>query len=226
MSGGDASKNLTAKGAKAPPPRLKFWPSTDSSPSQKAGVAAAVRRGIGMGARPQEASMITAYHSTVLDYPVDRVWSRIRDFNNYPAYIDGVTASVIEDNKRGDEVGAVRRFKYGDNWIRQRLSEHSDTQRTLTYRGIELFAFPAGRMDDPPAPIRYEAMRASSSATRTPRLSNVWMAFPMILATFSQRTSQKDKSNLSMSEAGITPPPQSPSAAARRRYPTRTPRPA
>ena len=67
-----------------------------------------------------------------------------------------MTASVIEDNRRGDEVGAVRRFKYGDNWICQRLSEHSDTQRTLTYMGIELFAFPAGRMDDPPAPIRYE----------------------------------------------------------------------
>ncbi len=66
--------------------------------------------------------MITAYHSTVLDYPVDRVWSLIRDFNNYPAYIDGVSASVIGSNKRGDEVGAVRRFKYGDNWIRQRLS--------------------------------------------------------------------------------------------------------
>ena len=74
--------------------------------------------------------MITAYHSTVLDHPVDRVWSLIRDFNNYAAYMDGVSASVIEDNKRGDEVGAVRRFKYGDNWIRQRLSEHSDTQRT------------------------------------------------------------------------------------------------
>jgi hypothetical protein len=100
--------------------------------------------------------MITAYHSTVLDHPVDRVWSLIRDFNNYPAYIDGVSASVIEDNKRGDEVGAVRRFKYGDNWIRQRLSEHSDAQRTLSYAGIELFAFPAGRTDDPPSPIRYE----------------------------------------------------------------------
>ena len=100
--------------------------------------------------------MITAYHSTVLDHPVDRVWSLIRDFNNYPAYIDGVSASVIEDNKRGDEVGAVRRFKYGGNWIRQRLSDHSDERRTLTYVGMELFAFPAGRMDDPPSPIRYE----------------------------------------------------------------------
>ena len=100
--------------------------------------------------------MITAYHSTVLDHPVDRVWSLIRDFNNYPAYIDGVTASVIEDGKRGDEVGAVRRFKYGDNWIRQRLSDHSDEARSLSYVGMELFAFPGGRMDDPPSPIRYE----------------------------------------------------------------------
>src|SRR5580704_3670133 len=107
------------------------------------------------GSPSQEASMITAYHSTVLDHPVDRVWSLIRDFNNYPAYIDGVTASVIEDNRRGNEVGAVRRFKYGDNWIRQRLSDHSDERRSLTYVGIELFAFPAGRMDDPPSPIRY-----------------------------------------------------------------------
>jgi hypothetical protein len=104
----------------------------------------------------QEASMITAYHSAVLDHPVDRVWSLIRDFNNYPAYIDGVTESVIEDNKRGDEVGAVRRFRYGENWIRQRLSNHSDERRTLSYVGMELFAFPAGRMDDPPSPIRYE----------------------------------------------------------------------
>jgi hypothetical protein len=100
--------------------------------------------------------MITAYHSTVLDHPVERVWSLIRDFNNYPAYIDGVTESVIEDNRRGDEVGAVRRFRYGDHWIRQRLSDHSDERRMLSYVGIELFAFPAGRMDDPPSPISYE----------------------------------------------------------------------
>ncbi len=35
--------------------------------------------------------MITAYHSTVLDHPVDRVWSLIRDFNNYPASHDGIS---------------------------------------------------------------------------------------------------------------------------------------
>ena len=70
--------------------------------------------------------MTTAYYSTVLNHPLETVWALIRDFNNYPAYIDGVSESVIEDDKGGDEVGAVRRFCYLGNWIRQRLAGHSD----------------------------------------------------------------------------------------------------
>jgi hypothetical protein len=50
-----------------------------------------------------------AYYSSVLPQSVGEAWSMIRDFNNYPRYIEGVTESVVEDNKRGDEVGAVRR---------------------------------------------------------------------------------------------------------------------
>ena len=100
--------------------------------------------------------MITAYYSTILDHPVDAVWSLIRDFNNYPVYIDGVGESVIEDDKRGDEVRAVRRFNYGGHWIRQRLVAHSDEQRLLTYAGLEPFAFPPGRIADPPSPIGYQ----------------------------------------------------------------------
>lgn len=38
--------------------------------------------------------MITAYYSSILDQPVDRVWGMVRDFNNYPVYIDGVTESL------------------------------------------------------------------------------------------------------------------------------------
>ena len=45
--------------------------------------------------------------------------------------------SLIEDDKRGDEVGAVRRFNYSGNWIRQRLLRHSDDARLLTYQGID-----------------------------------------------------------------------------------------
>ena len=96
--------------------------------------------------------MITAYYSTVLDQPIDRVWSMIRDFNNYPAYIDGVTASIIEDNKSGDEVGAVRRFRYGETWIRQRLGAHSDAERSLTYVGLDPFGLPSEML----SPVRYQ----------------------------------------------------------------------
>ena len=87
--------------------------------------------------------MTTAYYSTVLDYPLPTVWALIRDFNNYPAYIDGVSESVIEDDKGGDEIGAVRRFCYLGNWVRQRLAGHSDEGHSLTYAGIEPLPFPS-----------------------------------------------------------------------------------
>ena len=100
--------------------------------------------------------MITAFYSTVLDHPIDRVWSLVRDFNNYPRYIDGVSESMIEDEKRGDEVGAVRRFCYLGNWIRQRLVRHSDDDRVLTYAGVDPFAFPGSPEAGVPAPVAYE----------------------------------------------------------------------
>jgi hypothetical protein len=102
------------------------------------------------------APLSTALYSTVLDSPIETVWSVIRDFNNYPAYIDGVTESVIEDERRGDEVGAIRRFRYHGHWIRQRLAAHSDEQRSLTYVGMEPFAYPASASAASPAPVRYE----------------------------------------------------------------------
>jgi hypothetical protein len=100
--------------------------------------------------------MTRAYYSAVLDYPLETVWALIRDFNSYPAYIDGVTDSLIEDDRSGDEVGAVRRFCYLGNWVRQRLVGHSDAQHVLTYTGIEPLPFPAGLASDLPAPTGYE----------------------------------------------------------------------
>ena len=99
--------------------------------------------------------MTTAYYSTVLDHPLETVWSLIRDFNNYPAYIEGVSESVIEDDRRGDEVGAVRRFCYLGNWVRQRLAAHSDAAHLLTYAGIEPLPFPA-QLAEARQPVRYE----------------------------------------------------------------------
>jgi hypothetical protein len=103
-----------------------------------------------------ERTMTTAYYSTVLNHPLETVWTLIRDFNNYPAYIDGVSESMIEDDKRGDEIGAIRRFCYLGNWIRQCLAGHSDEAHSLTYAGIEPLPFPSEASTDTPAPTRYE----------------------------------------------------------------------
>ena len=104
--------------------------------------------------------MTQAYYSAVLNHPLDDVWSLIRDFNNYPAYIDGVSESQIEDDKRGDEVGAIRRFCYLGNWIRQSLVDHSDRQHSLTYAGLEALPYPQDDASQtgsqPPAPTRYQ----------------------------------------------------------------------
>jgi hypothetical protein len=100
--------------------------------------------------------MTQAYYSAVLDHPLKTVWALIRDFNNYPAYIEGVSESVIEDDRRGDEVGAIRRFCYRGNWVRQRLDGHSDELYFMAYAGIEPLPFPPGPLPDQPSPTRYE----------------------------------------------------------------------
>jgi hypothetical protein len=79
----------------------------------------------------------------------------IRDFNNYPSYIDGVTESVVEDDKSGDEIGAVRRFCYRGSWLRQSLTAHSDARRSFSYSGMEPFQFPAQGSAESPAAIDY-----------------------------------------------------------------------
>jgi hypothetical protein len=84
--------------------------------------------------------MAKAYFSTVLDRPAEAVWALVRDFNDYPRYIDGVDQSVIEDNRSGDSVGAVRNFRYGGKWIRQRLVMLSDADRSLRTLALSRFA--------------------------------------------------------------------------------------
>jgi hypothetical protein len=86
--------------------------------------------------------MAKVYYSSVLDWPADAVWAVVRDFNNYPAYIDGVTESHIEDDKAGDAVGAVRSFVYRGRRTRQRLLAHSDVERSFSYGSCEPLAFP------------------------------------------------------------------------------------
>ena len=77
--------------------------------------------------------MAKAYYSTILAQPADIVWSVIRDFNNYPVWVDGAAESEIEDGKSGDAVGAVRNVAYDGGRRRQKLLALSDVERTQTY---------------------------------------------------------------------------------------------
>jgi hypothetical protein len=74
-----------------------------------------------------------AYYSTVFQQPAAEIWKIIRDFNNYPVWVDGAGESRIEDGKSGDAVGAVRSVLYRGRHIRQRLLALSDTDRSQSY---------------------------------------------------------------------------------------------
>ena len=77
--------------------------------------------------------MAHAYYSTVFSQSADDLWSVIRDFNNYPVWVDGSGESEIEDGKSGDAVGAVRNVLYQGKRIRQILLALSDVERSQTY---------------------------------------------------------------------------------------------
>jgi len=65
--------------------------------------------------------------------PAPEIWKIIRDFNNYPVWVNGAGESRIEDGKSGDAVGAIRQVLYQGRCIRQRLLALSDVERSQTY---------------------------------------------------------------------------------------------
>lgn len=78
--------------------------------------------------------MVEVVRSTIIDAPVARVWAVLRDFNGHRDWHPAIAASVIEDGKAGDQVGAVRRFRLRDGAeLREQLLSLSDRDRSLTY---------------------------------------------------------------------------------------------
>jgi NADPH:quinone reductase len=72
--------------------------------------------------------------STIIDAPLQRVWSVLRDFNSHDQWHDVVKASHIEGGERSDQVGCIRNFTLQDgNHIREQLLALSDTTHTSTY---------------------------------------------------------------------------------------------
>ncbi|MBS3649854.1 SRPBCC family protein [Pseudaminobacter sp. 19-2017] len=82
--------------------------------------------------------MPTVTVSSVIDAPVENVWSAIRDYNGLPSWHPRMVESHIEDGKGASEIGCVRNFKVATGaTIRERLLDFSDENFLVSYSIIE-----------------------------------------------------------------------------------------
>ena len=73
--------------------------------------------------------MTSAYYSTIFRKPAADVWKIVRDFNNYPVWVDGAGDSEIEDGRSGDSVGAVRSVHDNGRHVRRTLRPGFGSER-------------------------------------------------------------------------------------------------
>ncbi len=82
--------------------------------------------------------MIRVVRSTVIDAPIERVWTLVRDFNSHAAWHPIVAESAIENGEPSDQVGCVRSFRLQDgNHVREQLLTLSDRDHVSTYCILE-----------------------------------------------------------------------------------------
>jgi NADPH2:quinone reductase len=78
--------------------------------------------------------MTRILRSTIIDAPIDRVWSLLRDFDGHARWHPAIAFSEIEGGRAADEVGCVRRFRLRDGGVlRERLLRLSDREHSFTY---------------------------------------------------------------------------------------------
>jgi hypothetical protein len=78
------------------------------------------------------------FYSVVIPSSIERVWSIVRDFNNFPSWHPEVYDSSIEDNRQSDAVGCVRSlYLKGGGHFRERLVALSDSEHKFTYTILE-----------------------------------------------------------------------------------------
>jgi len=78
--------------------------------------------------------VIRVRRSAVIDAPIERVWTVLRDFNSHSAWHPAVGPSAIERGEAPDQVGCVREFTLKDgNYIREQLLALSDRDHVSTY---------------------------------------------------------------------------------------------
>lgn len=82
--------------------------------------------------------MARVYISAIIDAPIEKAWSVLRDFNALPRYHRFFARSEIEDGLPSDQIGCVRNFYTHDGGhIRERLLTLSDREYRCCYNIIE-----------------------------------------------------------------------------------------
>jgi hypothetical protein len=78
--------------------------------------------------------MVHVVKSTIIDAPVDRVWTILRDFNGFDRWLPPIKASTIERHVPADLIGCVRRVQLQDGAeVREQLLGLSDLEMTISY---------------------------------------------------------------------------------------------
>ena len=74
--------------------------------------------------------------STIIDAPLEKVWSLLRDYGGLTKWFSGVVSCGIADGKSSDQIGAVRVVSQtpGGPGIGERLTEMSDDDHLFAYR--------------------------------------------------------------------------------------------
>jgi len=83
--------------------------------------------------------MPKVFVSTVINAPIERVWRVVSDFNGLPAWMPGMTDSVIEAGKGERDIGAVRALTMAGtkDKLRERLEELVPADCLITYSVLE-----------------------------------------------------------------------------------------
>ncbi len=82
--------------------------------------------------------MVTVQRSTVINAPIDEVWEILRDFNGHDRWHPAVAASVLDNEKQTDQVGAVRNFQLtSGERLREQLLSMSDKEHSFRYAIVE-----------------------------------------------------------------------------------------
>lgn len=78
------------------------------------------------------------FTSSVINAPIEKVWSTIRDFNALPAWHPAIADSKIENDEPSDKIGCIRNFNLKDGGnIREQLLALNDHDYACTYSILE-----------------------------------------------------------------------------------------